>query len=84
MTLLVPLSVRNRVKDDPTERAAVSHSFMRRLVIIIITKMVKLCHYVHLIKENDISKTYQMSQFVLVQFSIKSGGKGKIALYPVL
>ena len=84
MTLLVPLSVRNRVKDDPTEGAAVSHSFMRRLVIITITKMVKLCHYVHLIKEDDISKTYQMSQFVLVQFSIKSGGKGKIALYPVL
>ena len=55
---------------------------MRRLVIITITKMVKLCHYVHLIKENDISKTYQMSQFVLVQFSIKSG-KGKIEIFLV-
>jgi len=44
MTLFVSLSVRNRVKDDPTKGATVSHSFMWG----------------------------QMSQFVLVQFSIES------------
>ena len=42
MTLFVSLSVRNRVKDDPTKGATVSHPFMRGLVNLILKKKIHL------------------------------------------
>ena len=44
MTLFVSLSVRNRVKDDPTKGATVSHSFMWGLINWIMMMMMVIYH----------------------------------------
>ena len=65
MTLFVSLSVRNRVKDDSTEGATVSHPFMRGLVNLILKKKIHLMvwyDYESIISREEIEKNGQSDQ----------------------